>query len=294
MIVSWRHRQEHKQRHGRGGGFTCGSSWSTYKSPAGFFFFPKITNVNISNELYHLFCLCILIPCIQALQNRILKRIPVVVAVPSCERKLQPGVGLWEMSLKQPVMLFSSSFALENSSIAVHDCSRAVLNLDCREICSGLSEMAAAFTLKPVVLLGSERDLLIKFKLNWSVSAWQYLEKTSATIQSSHPHTSTASHSITSLSTTSKCFFCTSSIDGSATSWAFVLHISALSGRALKLKCRISHNICFHTSEVTAGQLPCLHSQLIALLCSFFLWNHPYETNLNYRTDAPVLGETSL
>lgn len=113
------------------------------------------------------------------------------------------------------------------------------------------------------------------------------LEKTSATIQSSHPHTSTASHSIASLSTTS-------SIDGSATSWAFVLHISALSGRALKLKCRISHNICFHTSEVTAGQLPCLHSQLIALLCSFFLWNHPYETNLNYRTDAPVLGETSL
>lgn len=252
-----------------------------------FFFFPKITNVNISNELYHLFCLCILIPCIQALQNRILKRIPVVVAVPSCERKLQPGVGLWEMSLKQPVMLFSSSFALENSSIAVHDCSRAVLNLAYREICSGLSEMAAAFTLKPVVLLGSERDLLIKFKLNWSVSAWQYLEKTSATIQSSHPHTSTASHSIASLSTTS-------SIDGSATSWAFVLHISALSGRALKLKCRISHNICFHTSEVTAGQLPCLHSQLIALLCSFFLWNHPYETNLNYRTDAPVLGETSL
>lgn len=173
MIVSWRHRQEHKQRHGRGGGFACGSSWSTYKSPAGFFFFfPKITNVNISNELYHLFCLCILTPCIQALQNTILKRIPVVVAVPSCERKLQPGVGLWEMSLKQPVMLFSSSFALENSSIAVHDCSRAVLNLDCREICSGLSEMAAGFTLKPVVLLGSERDLLIKFKLNWSVSAW--------------------------------------------------------------------------------------------------------------------------
>jgi len=145
------------------------------KALQGFFFFPKITNVNISNELYHLFCLCILTPCLQALQNRILKRIPMVVAVPSCERKLQPGVGLWEMSLKQPVMLFSSSFALENSSIAVHDCSRAVLNLDCREICSGLSEMAAGFTLKPVMLLGSERDLLIKFKLNWSVSAWQYL-----------------------------------------------------------------------------------------------------------------------